>query len=194
MTISPQIDPRIQRTRTVVLSHTYDLLVKEGFGGVSVDEVSRRSGVAKTTIYRHWPTRTRLLLDACSQLGVAAEFTSSGSFETDIRSHLLNVSERLTTSGWAKVLPSILDAGEREPDVAAVQKALQQIWAGQVAQIVEAATDRGEIDARADVKNAAALVLGPLYYRRWFSREPTDPAFIEQVAVAVCTVMVAPSA
>ncbi len=52
------IDARTQRSRTTVLAAATDLLESTGgVGGFSVDEVARRSGVAKTTIYRHWPTR-----------------------------------------------------------------------------------------------------------------------------------------
>ena len=50
------LDQRVVRSKTRVLEETYRLLSEGGMGGVSVDEVSRRSGVAKTTIYRHWPT------------------------------------------------------------------------------------------------------------------------------------------
>jgi len=45
------------------LAAAYELLTEFGLSGVSIDEVSRRSGVAKTTIYRHWPSRTALLFD-----------------------------------------------------------------------------------------------------------------------------------
>ncbi|SES41213.1 transcriptional regulator, TetR family [Lentzea albida] len=43
-------------------------------GGVSIDEVSRRSAVFKTMIYRHWPSRAALLIEACSTIGSAPRF------------------------------------------------------------------------------------------------------------------------
>jgi AcrR family transcriptional regulator len=46
-------DPRVERSRRAVLETTFELLYESGVGGFSVDEVARRSGVAKTTIYRH---------------------------------------------------------------------------------------------------------------------------------------------
>jgi AcrR family transcriptional regulator len=63
-----ETDERVEKSKKSVLSTTYELLTKSGLGGVSVDEGSRRSGVAKTTIYRHWPSREALLMDACWQL------------------------------------------------------------------------------------------------------------------------------
>lgn len=176
-----RIDPRVERTRTAVLSQTYALLVEEGFGGTSVDEISRRSGVAKTTIYRHWPTRSHLLLDACGQLGRPSEFLSSGTFEADIRGYLVALALRLQTENWTRLLPSIIDAGERDSEMAEVQDGLQQMWAAPIRQMVDAALGRGEIAADIDADTIAAVALGPLYYRRWFSRQPIDFAFLDSL-------------
>jgi len=56
---------------------------------VSIDEVSKRSGVAKTTIYRHWPSRADLLLEACSKLGSKFEVPDTGSFRGDVEALVL---------------------------------------------------------------------------------------------------------
>ena len=61
-------DPRVALSRQRVLAATLDLLTDTGLGGLTIDDVSKRSGVAKTTIYRHWPNRTTLVIDACSQM------------------------------------------------------------------------------------------------------------------------------
>jgi AcrR family transcriptional regulator len=80
-----EIDDRVRRSKETVLATTYQLMSEGGIGGVSIDEVARRSGVAKTTIYRHWPSRSALLLDACSKLGSRAEPPDTGSLEGDLR-------------------------------------------------------------------------------------------------------------
>ena len=46
------LDERVRRSRATVLDATTQLLFERGFGGATVDEIARRSGVAKTTIYR----------------------------------------------------------------------------------------------------------------------------------------------
>src|SRR5580698_5048616 len=78
------LDDRVRRSREKVLGVTAELLFERGFGGVSVDEISRHSGVAKTTIYRHWPTRADLLRDACSNVGTPMEVPDAGSYEADV--------------------------------------------------------------------------------------------------------------
>src|SRR5450631_87981 len=78
------LDERVLRSRAAVLGVMAQLLFERGYGGVTVDEISRRSGVAKTTIYRHWPTRTDLLRDACSTLSTPLDTPDTGSFEADV--------------------------------------------------------------------------------------------------------------
>src|SRR5215472_6394505 len=77
-------DERVVKSKKAVLAATFELLSEVGLSGVSVDEVSRRCGVAKTTIYRHWPSRTALLLNVCSTLGAKPQAPDTGSFAGDL--------------------------------------------------------------------------------------------------------------
>ncbi len=61
-------DPRIERTRRLVLEATLALLAESGYGAVTIEAVAARSGVAKSTIYRHWPGRVELIRDAFLEL------------------------------------------------------------------------------------------------------------------------------
>src|SRR3984957_19430878 len=102
-----RVDSRIERSRHSVLTAALELLSESGVGGFSVDEVARRSGVAKTTIYRHWPTREALVVDACSRLTAPQTIPDTGSLEGDLTSILSYIAELLQTANWASVLPSI---------------------------------------------------------------------------------------
>ena len=62
------IDPRVERTRRVVLDATIELIVEGGFTAVTIEAVAARSGVAKSTIYRHWPGRVELMHAAFHEL------------------------------------------------------------------------------------------------------------------------------
>lgn len=159
-----------------------ELLEASGVGGFSVDEVARRSGVAKTTIYRHWPTREQLVLDACARLGVEQETPDTGALLGDLRTYLTTVAELLQGANWSAILPSIIDAAERDSDFATVHADIQRGHAAPVRQIAQRAIARHELPEDTDPGVIAALLLGPLFYRRWFSREPIDEAFIEAIA------------
>lgn len=106
---SPDVDKRVERSRASVLKEAYALLIQAGIGGVSVDEISRRSGVSKTTIYRHWRSRSALLLDACSKLGGAVDAPETGTVEGDLDLLARCLTQELRVAGWATILPSIVE-------------------------------------------------------------------------------------
>ena len=174
-------DYRVQRSKRAVLAATHELLSESGLAGVSVDAVSERSGVAKTTIYRHWPSRSALLLDACSQMSSRPQAPDTGSLKGDLEMLTAQVAQRLRTANWATVLPSIIDAAERDPDLAALQARLHGEMRAAFRTIVERAQEKGELPRRVDSSEVIAAILGPLFYRRWFSRETLDERFVKAV-------------
>jgi AcrR family transcriptional regulator len=174
-------DQRALRSRAAVLSSTVELLSERGYGGTSVDEISRRSGVAKTTIYRHWPTRTDLLRDACSTLGTPLDRPDAPNLEDALTAVLKNLASLLRSEKWASVLPSIIDAAERDPDIASMYSELQGEYSSVFRDVLLAAVDSGRLPKDTDVSALIALLVGPLFYRRWFSREVVSDAFAEQV-------------
>lgn len=174
-------DYRVQRSKEAVLAATHELLSESGLAGVSVDAVSERSGVAKTTIYRHWPSRSALLLDACSQMSSRPQAPDTGSLKSDLEMMTAQVAQRLRTANWATVLPSIIDAAERDPDLAALQARLHGEMRAAFRTIVERAQEKGELPRRVDSSEVIAAILGPLFYRRWFSRETLDERFVKAV-------------
>jgi AcrR family transcriptional regulator len=180
-----KIDRRVQRSRDRVLTTTFELLGESGVGGLSVDEVARRSGVAKTTIYRHWPSREALVIDACSRISDEQEVPDTGSLEGDIIAILTNIGHLLGTARWSSVLPSIVDVAERDPEFADIHRRIQHGHAAPLRDVLERATARGELATSADRSTMIAALLGPLFYRRWFSRERIDDGFIKTITHTV---------
>ena len=175
------VDDRVRRSKASVLKVTAELLTETGLGGVSVDEVVRRSGVAKTTIYRHWPTRSDLLIEACSQLGTEQEVPDTGSLEDDICALLTDLAQLLRTARWASVVPSVIDAAERDADVATIHGRIQRGHARPFQEVIARAKRNGEISPSVDSAAMIAALIGPLFYRRWFSRESLDTSFVNDV-------------
>ena len=172
---------RVRRSREAVLRATLDLLTEIGLDALSIEEVARRSGVAKTTIYRHWATRSDLVVEACSRLVAEGEAPDTGSLRGDLTVALRELAGLLRSARWASVLPSVVDAAERDPRLAQVHATIQRSHAIPLATILARAVVRGEIATDDDPSEGIAALLGPLYYRRWFSREPLDDDFVEAV-------------
>lgn len=175
------IDQRVRRSRETVLAVTAEILFERGFAAASVDEISRRSGIAKTTIYRHWPTRIDLLRDACSKIGTPLTEPDTGHLESDLVALMSELVHLLRTAKWASVLPSVIDAAERDPDIADMYSKLQQGYAAPFAAVIHRAVTRGELARETDAPMLVAALTGPLFYRRWFSRDPLTEAFAKQI-------------
>jgi AcrR family transcriptional regulator len=179
---SAALDPRVLVSRERVLMTTLDLLTETGLGELTLDEVSRRSGVAKTTIYRHWANRSALVIDACSRMTDGQEAPpDTGSLEGDLRAILTGIADLLGTARWSSILPSIVDAAEHDPEFAGIHSRIQHGHAAPLRAALDRAALRGDIPPAADRSAIAAALLGPLFYRRWFSREQIDAEFVEMI-------------
>jgi AcrR family transcriptional regulator len=175
-----EIDERVEKSKKAVIATTHELLAKFGLSGVSVDEVSRRSGVAKTTIYRHWPSRESLLLDACSRLSTRPPDPDTGKLRSDLEALASGVAIRFSQP-WATVLPSIIDAAERNRELADLHAQIHAQMRTAFLTVIERGQQRGELSRAHDVRELIASILGPIFYRRFLSREPLNEAFAKKV-------------
>ena len=168
------LDDRVRRSREKVLGVTAELLFERGFGGVSVDEISRHSGVAKTTIYRHWPTRADLLRDACSTISTPQDVPDTGSFVTDITALMTNLADLLQSAKWTSVLPSIIDAAERDPDVADTYSTLQQNHSAPFEIVIRRAVAKGRTAGRNGYRDADRGACRPTFLSTLVFPRATD--------------------
>jgi len=163
------------------LAAAYALMTESGLSGVTVDEVSRRSGVAKTTIYRYWPSRSALLLEACMQSAPRLQATDTGTLKGDLTAIAMTLAHRLQTEAWSSVVPSIIDAAEHDEELAELQSREHAGMMAAFGPVAERAQARGELGPNFDVSELTAAIAGPLFYRRWFSRQKLDDAFVHGV-------------
>jgi AcrR family transcriptional regulator len=177
-------NPRVQRSRDRVLTTAFALLAESGLAGFSVDEVARRSGVAKTTIYRHWATREALALDAAAGTSTALSVPDTGTLVGDLEAILGELGRLLGTESWARIVPSLVDVGERDGAFASVHSSVQRGHAEPLRVAISRGVERGELPRDVDADALVSLLVGPLYYRRWFSREPITSAFVAVVVRA----------
>src|SRR3954462_7418392 len=115
------LDPRIARTRAVVLDAATHILAEEGHEGFTVDAVVARSGVAKTTIYRHWPTKIDLLIDAVKCFHEDMPTPDTGTFlaaPVALLTHLPHAPADLAGAAWSRSMPGLIQRAEHDPDLA----------------------------------------------------------------------------
>jgi hypothetical protein len=102
-----------------------------------------------------------------------------------VKTVLTNLAAQLVTARWSSILPSIVDTAERDPEIAELHSRLQRCHAAPLRAALERAALRGDIPPKSDLSTVAAALLGPLYFRRWFSREPIDDCFVDVIVQSV---------
>ena len=154
------------------------LLQDEGYRGFSIEGVSARSGVARTTIYRHWPEPQVLLLDAFRSVKFPAEhtprFAPTADLHADLVREMRGLAAGLTSSDWVEVLPAIIEAVEREPEFLALARVFVEERRKPVRQRVELAVREGDLPGDSDIDLLLSQLGGPLFYRRLIAHQPVD--------------------
>lgn len=182
------VDPRVTRSRRLILEAAVALLVERGFGAATVEAISARSGVAKTTIYRHWPAKEAVLQSAVESIVPTATAPDTGSVRGDLTHFAEDLARILTTPPTSALIPGLVAAAEHDTGLG---RLLTEFTAGRrrpVHDAVARGVERGEISAGTDPEAVAELLLGPLFYRRLLSRMPVTAEMIERTVQAVeCT-------
>ena len=111
---------RDENARIAVLHAADDLLVERGFGGVTVEGIAARAGVAKQTIYRWWPSKVDILLDtliedASRQLAIP----DAGSAVESARRYLRSLARFLSKDPAGKVLLALIGEAQHDQAMAA---------------------------------------------------------------------------
>jgi AcrR family transcriptional regulator len=179
---SGETDPRVARSRARVLDAVAFLLVDKGVRGVTVEAVMARSGVARATVYRHWPTRQELVLAGLRHLlpPPAPPVVVDGTLSQRLTSSLGELARQMAVEPWASAIPALLEAARGEPEIAAATARFVADRQAPLRALLREAAEDGSLPS-VDVELALAQLLGPLVYRRLISSEPLDEALCANV-------------
>ncbi|HET9200526.1 MAG TPA: TetR/AcrR family transcriptional regulator [Dehalococcoidia bacterium] len=175
-------DARLVRSRAAILEATGELLIESGAGSVTIERVSERSGVAKTTIYRHFSSRSRLIFEAFeSLLQKDLPSLSPGPIRDQLVVLLQSLIAALTQARWAPAVPSLVEAGERDAELQQLIHDFLVVRMEPCRRALREAIQRGQLVDSLDIDAAVAALAGPIFYRRLVSREPLNDEFAERV-------------
>ena len=174
-------DPRIERSRRVVLTAALELLGEVGYGGLTIEAVAARAGVGKSTIYRHWDGKLDLVEDAVRVLRSDLAMPAGGPVRERVVALLQQVATTLADSTWSRCLPAIIDAAERDPAVLDLNRRFtcerRELMIGLLAEGVAT----GEIAAGGDLSLLAEALVGPIIVRRLLFHEPFEPEAVPRL-------------
>jgi len=173
--------PRSEEAHRAALEATVEVLLEAGVEGTTLEEVAARSGVAKSTLYRHFGSREALIAKAARGCVTEHPTPDTGSLAEDLRylfGRFTHVEEEQTLT---QLLPLLIDAGKRDPDIAAIVESVFAERKRPLRTVLQLAQLRGEISRDLDLDTALAMVVGPFTYRRLVEQREATPEFIEAV-------------
>lgn len=168
-----------------MIGATVDLMVERGMHAVSVDAIAERSGVAKTTVYRHWPTREALILAAWYTLLPDEHDLTTGDVQARILTLALAFARRIGAPPMSVLLPELLAFAGRDDDMRALYDELIRVRGKPLTEAVATAVAEGVLPKRTDVELVASLILGPIAFQQLIGRKPFDEGFVRQVVTIV---------
>ncbi len=177
--------PRSDRAREAILHATLGELTDHGFLGLGIEAIAQRAGVAKTTIYRWWPDKVALALDALRHLPELPE-SDTGSLVGDLDLLRRDLLELLASTSLGPVLPVLIaERRRRSEHQMAIDEYMRERsmpWA----RAVERAIARGELPAGIDAELVALLLAAPLTHSILFTDEPLgERAWAEAIAITL---------
>ena len=155
-----------------------------------MEGISRRAGVSKQTLYRWWPTKAAIILEALKEAAtVIAPAPETGSLDTDLGLFL-----RQTVKGAAgtntRLLAALMAEAQRDDSFAqSFQAEFLAVRRQVLREVLERARSRDEIAAWADIDLVVELVFGALWYRILARHEPLDDRFADRLSQAVLTIV-----
>ena len=172
--------PRSQAAHDAVLKTALRLVTKWGFRSVSVNEIAAEAGVGKMTLYRHWPNKAALVMDALLLfIGGETDFPDAGSAIERLRRQL-DLQAAFFRSSRGNLIRSLVAEAQSDPELAT---AFRERWLMPrregVRKIIRAAVEEGALRSDIDIDTAIDLLYGSLYYRLLLGSGIIDQRFVD---------------
>jgi AcrR family transcriptional regulator len=174
--------PRSQQARQAIMDATEGLLLERGYAGLSIDEVARRAGVSKRTIYRWWASKGALVAEAFAETAVQKhQDIDTGRVRDDLTGYLEELFADVARPGKTAALRSMMAEAQADPGFAADFTAFIAGRRDLLHAILQRGADRKEIDPAADLDIAIDFVFGLYWYRILAGHLPLNHALAQQI-------------
>jgi AcrR family transcriptional regulator len=183
--------PRSEASRQAILAAALELVAETGYARLTIEGIAARARVGKQTIYRWWPSKADLLLEAgAAKADLYVPVSDHGSYRADLRA-FLEASYRLGNQpGLANVLRSLMADAQLNPEFGRrFHDLFLERRRDALAVITGRARQRGDLPVRPDPSLVADIVFGIIWYRVLARRpdgQPFDPSLIDDL-VALLT-------
>ncbi|URM91596.1 TetR/AcrR family transcriptional regulator [Streptomyces sp. MRC013] len=185
---APDASRRSQRSRRAVFDAALALVGEAGYARTTVEGIAARAGVGKQTIYRWWPSKAAVLLDAFLDLtgGAGAEgaggLPDTGDLAADLKAVLRATVDELGDPRFEAPTRALTAAGVVDPELGA--RFVERLLEPQLrlyAERLTAAREAGQVRPEIDLRIALELFVGPLTHRWLLRTRPLTHAYADEL-------------
>lgn len=175
--------PRDEDARGRILQAALEILEHTCFVNATADAIAERAGASKATIYRWWPNKAAVFIEALREAtAVELPFPDTRDFEKDVRLQLQNF-VKLLTGRRGRTFRAFIAAAQSDPEVA---EAFRALWIeprrAQAKAVLRRHQQEGRLAAGIDLEVFIDLLYGPFYFRLLTGHRPLTPAFADSIA------------
>jgi AcrR family transcriptional regulator len=183
---------RSERAHRAIVDAAKELLDEQGYAATSIDQIARRAGVGKQTIYRWWPNKAAVVLEAhAEQAAERTHVPDTGDLRSDLRAAAASLAHNLGDTVIGRVCVELIgEAQTSEEFAAAYRDVFITERRAAVRALLERGQERGEVRADVDIDLALDLFFGPVWYRRLVRHAPLTPDFAHALADALTDALV----
>ena len=175
--------PRSQEADRAILAAAVELLAERGLAAMSIEEVAARAGVGKATIYRRWPSKGLLALDAfVASFRAEQPLPDTGTLRGDLLEALHAWVRAVTRTPMGRLLADLIAEAQHDPELrAAWRDRVLEPLRSQHRIMLDRAIARGEIPATVDREVVLDLFFGAAQHRLLLGHLPLTEDFIRSV-------------
>lgn len=174
--MNKQEDPRLIATRTHALNAALALLQEKGVLAVTHASVSAKTGISRSTLYRHWPTLDELRNNAFRKAATSpvASPKTNGPLRDDLIWLLGNLLTALNETAWGQIAPQVVAAAATDAQARSVMNTFMKDRFQSVEDVFNAAKSRGEIAENVVVQPLIEMAIAVPYFRKLIAGLPID--------------------
>jgi AcrR family transcriptional regulator len=177
--------PRSEKAQKAILEAAIELLLEHGLHAMSMDDVAERAGVSKATIYRWWPSKELLAVDALASEwapGAPAAERDTGTLRGDLLVRFRPWLRQLNEKPFGRVVAGLVAEAQTDAGFAQLYREhFVQPRRDATRPLLLRAIDRGEIALDTDLEVTLDLLYGPIYHRLLHGHAPLNDRFVQQV-------------
>jgi AcrR family transcriptional regulator len=175
---APLASRRSESSRLAILDAALSLCRERGFANVTVEAIAARAGVGKQTIYRWWPSKGAVMLDALEGVAARVPTADTGEVLADMRTRLAQVVELYADESFGPPLAALIGEAQLDPHLLAdfLERYLRPRRADAV-QRLTVAQEEGQLPDDLNLADISDVMFGAVYHRLLLKNGPLNEAY-----------------